>query len=287
MNNLSARRAQNPTTVQKHTQTPTRSHDHNHNQTPSQQHGQAACVSSASCPWVLSPVPNPEGWSLQQCADLGCVPEVPDVEQCMPPSTGTTQSPSQSSENTFPPPVPIDFTTTSSRSPSVPQTFDASSPTNPIPTNQPASRPALSRKRRSSPAPSEDPKPAPAPAASTKPKAARPTKVAHSVVEQRYRDNLNGKIAQLHKTLSTTKGSGSSSSDEGEGDTVLPRTRKADVLASAIAYIKEAERNRQKFESEVDFLKTRITMLEKLVKCEDCNILTQMNQMRLQAGFAI
>ena len=59
------------------------------------------------------------------------------------------------------------------------------------------------------------------------------------------------------------------------------------MLASAISYIKEAEKSRQKFESEVDFLKTRITMLEKLVKCEDCNILTQMNQMRLQAGFAI
>lgn len=115
---------------------------------------------------------------------------------------------------------------------------------------------------------------------------ARPTKVAHSVVEQRYRDNLNGKIAQLHKTLSTTKGSGSSSSDEGE-DAALPRTRKADVLGSAIDYIKRAEKGRTSLENEVEFLKMRITNLEKLVKCEDCSIMTQMNAMRLQAGYMV
>lgn len=247
------------------------------------EYSQAQCASSASCPWVLASVPSSDGWSLQRCADLGCIPDVPDVEQCMP-----SRTPSQSSHDACPSPIPIDFTSPAPNS----STFVRSR----VP-GSPAQRPAESPDQVLGPPPSRKRQTSTSLIGSISHDSGsnrtstvsrskvRPTKVAHSVVEQRYRDNLNGKIAQLHKTLSTTKDSGSSSSEE--EDSVLPRTRKADVLTSAIAYIKTAEKGRNNLENEVEFLKTRIANLEKLVKCEDCSILTQMNAMRLQAGFVV
>src|SRR2546423_4367364 len=71
-------------------------------------------------------------------------------------------------------------------------------------------------------------------------------KKAHSAVERRYRENLNSKIMDLHRTLLTTE-FGSWSSD-GEDIRLLDlkgeewgKIRKSDVLVNAMAYVHQSE----------------------------------------------
>ncbi len=117
-------------------------------------------------------------------------------------------------------------------------------------------------------------------------------RAAHSQVERRYRNNLNGRIFQLDRALSRARG-GSSAGNEEQGPfdvatnvTIVgaTKTRKAEVLLNAINFVQEAEREKKNFQSEITFLKLRMAALEKLVKCEDCSLLEQMRQLRLQGS---
>lgn len=60
------------------------------------------------------------------------------------------------------------------------------------------------------------------------------------------------------------------------------KTRKAEVLLNAINYVRQAEQDKKNLKSEIAFLKLRMAALEKLVKCEDCSLLNQMRELRLQ-----
>ncbi|RVD80234.1 uncharacterized protein DFL_008136 [Arthrobotrys flagrans] len=90
-------------------------------------------------------------------------------------------------------------------------------------------------------------------------------KAAHSTVEKRYRANLNTKITHLHEEL--VKAS--------EEDSVS--------LSSELrgSKSKGTQKEKKMMKEEIDFLKMRIMTLEKLVKCEDCLLLKQMDQMRM------
>ncbi|KAJ6260008.1 hypothetical protein Dda_5653 [Drechslerella dactyloides] len=116
-------------------------------------------------------------------------------------------------------------------------------------------------------------------------------KAAHSTVEKRYRANLNTKITHLHEELvkaseddsvslaSEMRGTKSKSPSAGP-----PKTRKADVLTDALNFVNRTQKEKKMMKEEIDFLKMRIMTLEKLVKCEDCLLLKQMDQMRMPSA---
>lgn len=104
----------------------------------------------------------------------------------------------------------------------------------------------------------------------------------HSVIERRYRDNLNGKIVQLHHTLQAIEagprrvGSFPPQSDPGR------RTRKSDIMTGAIQYVHVSELERRHMTDEICHLQERIQSLEKLVKCDDCVLLKNFRDLNMR-----
>lgn len=111
-------------------------------------------------------------------------------------------------------------------------------------------------------------------------------KQAHSVVERRYRDNLNGKIMQLHRALSatgtTTRLAGMSAQDFYASREHRGKVRKSDVMTDAMNYVHQSEVEMRHMTDEITRLGDRVMALEKLVKCEDCTLLKQMVRLQLQ-----
>jgi len=111
-------------------------------------------------------------------------------------------------------------------------------------------------------------------------------KQAHSVVERRYRDNLNGKIMQLHRALSatgtTSRMNGMSAQDFYASREHRGKVRKSDVMTDAMNYVHQSEVEMRHMTDEITRLSERVMALEKLVKCEDCTLLKQMVRLQLQ-----
>ena len=116
--------------------------------------------------------------------------------------------------------------------------------------------------------------------------ASQKAKHAHSVVERRYRDNLNGKITQLHRTLIAaetvprTIGQQFQISFQDLGQ--LARIRKSDIISKAIQYVHQSEVEIRHMCDEIHQLRERIQGLEMLVKCEDYPLLNNMVALQLQ-----
>ncbi|EXJ74079.1 uncharacterized protein A1O5_02373 [Cladophialophora psammophila CBS 110553] len=112
-------------------------------------------------------------------------------------------------------------------------------------------------------------------------------KQAHSIVERRYRDNLNGKIMQLHRTLSSigspTRMAGLSTDEPPSAHDQRTRVRKSDVMTDAVNYVHQSEVSMRHMTDEIKRLADRVRTLEKLVKCEDCALLKQMVRLQLQS----
>ena len=108
-------------------------------------------------------------------------------------------------------------------------------------------------------------------------------KSSHSIIERKYRDNINTKITQLDQTLSDIRhpDQQSSKSDTNEHP---HKTSKAEVLNGAMRYIKQAELDREARVNEIDFLRLRVAGLEKLVNCVDCALLKQMADQQISNG---
>ncbi|EXJ69640.1 uncharacterized protein A1O5_07676 [Cladophialophora psammophila CBS 110553] len=122
-------------------------------------------------------------------------------------------------------------------------------------------------------------------------------KAAHSVVERRYRDNLNGKMSQLYYVLREVNspsprsrlsctgsggsgGSGGSSSCGGGGDMIAvptfqppTRVRKSEILNSAIDYIHQSEVEMRHMADEIKHLQDKERTIKNLVKCEEWSVL--------------
>lgn len=106
-------------------------------------------------------------------------------------------------------------------------------------------------------------------------------KKAHSIVERRYRENLNGNIAQLHEALIRTKRVGylirPAQEDGPEPQKVASsRARKSDILREATEYVQQTEVELRHMTDEIMFLNKRVRQLEKLLKCEDCALMKQL-----------
>lgn len=109
-------------------------------------------------------------------------------------------------------------------------------------------------------------------------------RIPHTIIERRYRDNLNTQIETLRLTLPSLKNAylcPSSSSSAGGGATIdvedaalPPRLpSKAMIIATAATYIKELESERDVAEENVRNLQQQVVDLQKLIQCNDCSIL--------------
>lgn len=112
------------------------------------------------------------------------------------------------------------------------------------------------------------------------------SKKAHSLVERRYRENLNGNIAQLHLALLKTKRVGDNTPTDNDDEWEEPRqalskVRKSDVMLEAVDYVHQTEVELRHMANEIELLTTRVRQLEKLVKCEDCPLVKQLVNFKL------
>ena len=104
-------------------------------------------------------------------------------------------------------------------------------------------------------------------------------KGSHSVVERRYRENLNTRMTQLDQILTAIHDRSRKPGDLDIGPRhaeMSGKPRKADVLNDAIRYVKQAEIEGATKTKEIDFLRLRIAALEKLVHCSECALVRQL-----------
>jgi Helix-loop-helix DNA-binding domain len=107
------------------------------------------------------------------------------------------------------------------------------------------------------------------------------SKKLHSLVERRYRENLNSGIALLHLTLMKTERFGSNMPKSQHQNLRKEqqnsfKMRKAGVIREAVAYAHQTEVDLRHMADEIDLLTTRVKQLEGLVKCEDCVLMKQL-----------
>ncbi|KAG9517480.1 hypothetical protein KCV07_g6193, partial [Aureobasidium melanogenum] len=92
-------------------------------------------------------------------------------------------------------------------------------------------------------------------------------KTSHNVIEKRYRNNLNDKIAELRDSVPSLRAmsrpNGNDDSEDLEGLTPAHKLNKATVLAKATEYIKHLEKRAKTQADELTQLKTRMANMEK------------------------
>ena len=90
-----------------------------------------------------------------------------------------------------------------------------------------------------------------------------PVKNSHSLIERKYRENLNSRILLLGQTLASTRKPRNDS--DSDNKTMPCKTRKADVLNDAVTYVQHAELESEAHIKEIELLKAKIAALEKIV----------------------
>ncbi|KAF7185363.1 putative transcription factor sre2 [Pseudocercospora fuligena] len=123
----------------------------------------------------------------------------------------------------------------------------------------------------------DDKTPIPIPTASIPTNPQRPTRphrrIPHTIIERRYRDNLNTQIETLRLSLPSLKNAYVCSPDV-EDSALPPRLpSKAMIIATAATYIKELEAERNEAIEAVNSLQQQVNDLQKLISCNDCSIL--------------
>ena len=119
----------------------------------------------------------------------------------------------------------------------------------------------------------------------TPPTITRQAKTSHCQVERKYRENLNTNFETLRRTIPSMQPASTGYSPRNAGDvedcgkTVKPR--KADILSSATDYVKQLEDKNDKMGCEIDFLRSRVKAIEKLINCKDCYLLKGIQKMRV------
>jgi hypothetical protein len=117
----------------------------------------------------------------------------------------------------------------------------------------------------------------------------RGTKTAHSIIERKYRENLNAKIAQLQETLTTTDyfaQDDSRLSNEALAPTAV-KPRKGDVLTRTIDYIQHAEIDKRHMSEEIKLLRSQVSALKGPSRCDNCSLVNQLRALQLQVPFKI
>jgi hypothetical protein len=117
----------------------------------------------------------------------------------------------------------------------------------------------------------------------------RRSKTAHSIIERKYRENLNSKITQLQETLSVTDHLVQEDSRLSNGAPALnrPKPRKGDVLTHTIDYIQHAEIDKRHMSEEIKLLRSQIAAMKRPSKCDNCSLVNQLRALQLQVPVKI
>ncbi|SMQ53618.1 unnamed protein product [Zymoseptoria tritici ST99CH_3D7] len=112
----------------------------------------------------------------------------------------------------------------------------------------------------------------------TRPQLRPHRRIPHTIIERRYRDNLNTSIETLRLCLPTLKDAYITSPDM--EDSALPPKlpSKTIIIATAAGYIKELEGERQAALDETQGLRNQVVELQKLIQCGDCGILQYLQE---------
>lgn len=116
-------------------------------------------------------------------------------------------------------------------------------------------------------------------------------RVPHNLVERRYRDNLNNQIESLRLVLPNLRDAQlpcpTALDPLGLDDAAGPRMpSKAVIINTAATYIKDLENERARLLDATKALQEQNASLQKLVRCEDCNVMSYLNAMQLNATAA-
>ncbi|KIW37298.1 uncharacterized protein PV06_10638 [Exophiala oligosperma] len=106
----------------------------------------------------------------------------------------------------------------------------------------------------------------------------------HTMIERRYRDNLNGKINQLHRILQATEANSPLMLFDAEISDHGRRVRKSDIMARAIQYVNRSELEGRHKRDEIQRLREKVQNLERLGKCGDCTLLQNMRRIDFSKG---
>lgn len=114
---------------------------------------------------------------------------------------------------------------------------------------------------------------------------------AHSLVERKYRENLNAKLEELHDAIQGIQmGRKSGNRSAVQSQPALGsggKARKSDILAEAITYIYQSQVDMRHMADEIGRLKALTKPEEKQInKCEDCSLRKQVMKLRLLADTA-
>ncbi|KAF2207453.1 hypothetical protein CERZMDRAFT_102350 [Cercospora zeae-maydis SCOH1-5] len=108
-------------------------------------------------------------------------------------------------------------------------------------------------------------------------------RVPHNLVERRYRDNLNNQIESLRLTLPSLRDAQPCTGDY--EDVSSPRMpSKAVIIQTAANYIQDLQSERGRLLESNKTLQEQVNSLQKLVRCDESNVLQYINAMRLTAG---
>jgi Helix-loop-helix DNA-binding domain len=111
-------------------------------------------------------------------------------------------------------------------------------------------------------------------------------RVPHNQVEKKYRENVNAQLEALRRVVPVSRQqlAGYDGFDIEDLGANARQPSKAIVLASATAYIKQLEKDKERMEEELANLKTQNKTLQSLVKCDDCSLMNYMKRWKLQPG---
>lgn len=106
-------------------------------------------------------------------------------------------------------------------------------------------------------------------------------RVPHNLVERRYRDNLNNQIEALRMTLPSLRDAQPCTPADLE-DVSSPRMpSKAVIISTAATYIRDIENERTRLLAANTALQEQVTSLQKLMRCDDCNVIQYLNAVQL------
>jgi hypothetical protein len=106
-------------------------------------------------------------------------------------------------------------------------------------------------------------------------------RIPHTIIERRYRDNLNTSIETLRLTIPSLKDAyNTPNSPPDLEDAALPPRlpSKAVIIGTAAVYIKELQAQQRRKDGEMEVLRNQVVELQKLVQCNDCSILQYLQQ---------
>lgn len=113
-----------------------------------------------------------------------------------------------------------------------------------------------------------------------KPTTKRSGRVPHSIIERRYRDNLNNQIEALRLLIPSVR---ETPQDVEDSLGIPPKApSKAVVITAAASYIKELEAERAQRTAETKTLYEQVANLQQLLRCDNCSILQYLKSMQLE-----